>query len=221
MALATGDIHIVSVIAQVPFVGLGILRLLLQPGHGHAFLAVEPCASAGSLQDFYACDGEAEQVPPHREVRGGPGHGDSFRPSAWASEPYVVVSGTVAVAGTLEEARRILLPEAWSMAYARTRGSFPPLSPAERVESLAMSAKERGFYEAGLVGHIAATEEQVAGELESLIEETGAQEVLVTTSTYDRPALLDSYRRLARVAGLGTAQGPARERQRPRSLSPG
>ncbi|MGI5141815.1 MULTISPECIES: hypothetical protein [unclassified Streptomyces] len=46
-------------------------------------------------------------------------------------------------------------------------------------------------------------------------------ERLVTTSTYDRSALLDSYRRLARVAGLGTAQGPARERQRPRSLSPG
>jgi alkanesulfonate monooxygenase SsuD/methylene tetrahydromethanopterin reductase-like flavin-dependent oxidoreductase (luciferase family) len=154
-------------------------------------------------------------------LRGIERYRESFRPSAWASEPYVVVSGTIALAGTLEEARRILLSEAWSMAYARTRGSFPPLSPAERVESLAMSAKERGFYEAGLVGHIAGTEEQVAGELESLIEETGAQEVLVTTSTYDRPALLDSYRRLARVAGLGTAQGPARERQRPRSLSPG
>lgn len=153
-------------------------------------------------------------------LRGIERYRESFRPSAWASEPYVVVSGTIAVAGTLEEARRILLPEAWSMAYARTRGSFPPLPPAERVESLAMSAKERGFYEAGLVGHTAGTEEQVAGELESLLEETGAQEVLVTTSTYDRPALMDSYRRLARVAGLGAAQSPARERQRPRSLSP-
>lgn len=29
----------------------------------------------------------------------------------------------------------------------------------------------------------------------------GADEVLVTTSTYDRDALLDSFRRLARVTG--------------------
>jgi luciferase family oxidoreductase group 1 len=134
-----------------------------------------------------------------------------FRPSPWASEPYVVVSGTVAVAATPEEARRILVPEAWSMAYARTHGSFPPLPPAERVESLAMTAKERGFYESGLTGQIAGTEEQVADELERVLKETGAQEVLVTTSTHDRAALLDSYRRLASIVG-GRAHRPARAR---------
>lgn len=122
-----------------------------------------------------------------------------FRPSAWASEPYVVISGTVAVAATSEEARRLLVPEAWSMAYSRTHGTFPPLAPAERVEVIAMTDKERGFYEGGLAGHIAGTEEQVAHELETVLKETGAQEVLVTTSTYDRAALLDAYRRLARI----------------------
>jgi len=122
-----------------------------------------------------------------------------FRPSHWASEPYVVISGTIAVAGTPEEARRLLIPEAWSMAYSRTHGTFPPLPPAERVEGLAMTDKERGFYETGLAGHIAGTEDQVAHELETVLKETGAQEVLVTTSTYDRTALVDSYRRLARL----------------------
>jgi luciferase family oxidoreductase group 1 len=126
----------------------------------------------------------------------------TFRPSVWAREPYVVISGTVAVAESPQEARRLLLPEAWSMAYSRTHGTFPPLPPAERVESLPMTDKERGLYESGLAGHIVGTEEQVAHELETVIKETGAQEVLVTTSTYDRDALLDSYRRLARVAGL-------------------
>jgi luciferase family oxidoreductase group 1 len=122
-----------------------------------------------------------------------------FQPSAWAQEPYVVVSGTIAVAGTPQEARRLLVPEAWSMAYSRTHGTFPPLPPAERVEALTMTAKERGFYESGLAGHIAGTEEQVAQELETVLKETGAQEVLVTTSTYDRAALVDSYRRLAGI----------------------
>ncbi|MER6350177.1 MsnO8 family LLM class oxidoreductase [Streptomyces sp. NPDC001595] len=128
-----------------------------------------------------------------------------FRPSPWASEPYVVISGTIAVAATPEEARRLLVPEAWSMAYSRTHGTFPPLPPAERVESLTMTPKERGFYDSGVAGQLAGTEEQVAEELEAVLKETGAQEVLVTTSTYDRDALLDSYRRLAGIAGLPPA----------------
>ncbi|WP_406193977.1 LLM class flavin-dependent oxidoreductase [Streptomyces sp. NBC_01017] len=124
---------------------------------------------------------------------------DRFQPSAWAREPYVVISGSIAVAATPEDARRLLVPEAWAMAYSRTHGTFPPLAPAERVEAPAMTDKERGFYEGGLAGHIAGTEEQVAHELETVLKETQAQEVLVTTSTYDREALVDSYRRLARI----------------------
>lgn len=126
----------------------------------------------------------------------------AFRPSEWAREPYVVVSGTVVVAATSRDAHRLLIPEAWSMAYSRTHGTFPPLPPAERVEGLVMTGKERDLYESGLTGRLAGTEEQVAEELATVIKETGAQEVLVTTSTYDREALLDSFRGLARVAGL-------------------
>ncbi|MET9118555.1 LLM class flavin-dependent oxidoreductase [Streptomyces longwoodensis] len=124
---------------------------------------------------------------------------DAFHPSSWAPQPYVVVSGTVAVAPTPEAARRLLVPEAWSMAYSRTHGTFPPLPPAEEVERRTMTDKERGLYESGLAGHIAGTPEQVAGELETLLKETEADEVLVTTSTHDREALLDSYRLLAAV----------------------
>ncbi|MGW7454900.1 LLM class flavin-dependent oxidoreductase [Streptomyces sp. NPDC054787] len=127
---------------------------------------------------------------------------EEFRPAAGGSEPYVVVSGTVAVAATTREARRMLVPEAWSLAYSRTRGSFPPLRPAEEVEALEMSPKERELYENALAGHIHGTEEQVAAELSEVAALTGADELLVTTSTYDRTALLDSYGRLARLAGL-------------------
>ncbi|MFJ2237365.1 LLM class flavin-dependent oxidoreductase [Streptomyces sp. NPDC087859] len=122
-----------------------------------------------------------------------------FRPSPWAPEPYVVISGTIAVAATPADARRLLVPEAWSMAHSRTHGTFPPLPAAERVEALTMTAKERDLYESGLTGHIAGTEDQVAHELETVLKETGAQEVLVTTSSHDRDALLDSYRRLASI----------------------
>lgn len=93
------------------------------------------------------------------------------------------------------------------MAYSRTHGTFPPLPPAEEAEVRAMTAKERGFYESGLTGHLAGTEEQVARELEVVLKETGAQEVLVTTSTYDRAALLDSYRRLAAIVRAQRSDG--------------
>ncbi len=125
-----------------------------------------------------------------------------FRPSALGAEPYVVVSGTVAVAATPEDARRILVPEAWALAHSRTRGSFPPLRPAEEIEGLKMTVKERELYEGALAGHIHGTEERVAAELTEVAERTGADELLVTTSTYDRTALLDSFARLARIAGL-------------------
>ncbi|GGZ01225.1 methylene-tetrahydromethanopterin reductase [Streptomyces geysiriensis] len=144
-----------------------------------------------------------------RMLRGIERYRAGFRPSEWSAEPYVVVSGTIAVADSPEAARRLLLPEAWSMARARTRGSFPPLPPAEEVEGRPMTAKERDLYESGLAGHLAGTEEQVAEALESLIGATGAQDVLVTTSTYDRGALLDSYRRLARVTGREPVAVPA------------
>ncbi|MEU2785322.1 MULTISPECIES: LLM class flavin-dependent oxidoreductase [Streptomyces] len=134
-----------------------------------------------------------------RMRRGVDRYRERFRPSEWAAEPYVVISGTVAVAATPDEAHRLLVPEAWSMAYSRTHGTFPPLPPAERVEALSLTGREREFYERGLTGHVVGTEEQVAHELETLLKETGAQEVLVTTSTHDRDALVDSYRRLARI----------------------
>ncbi|MFH8291919.1 LLM class flavin-dependent oxidoreductase [Streptomyces sp. NPDC018059] len=134
-------------------------------------------------------------------LRGIDTYRDAFRPSSWLAEPYVMIAGSVAVAETEEEAHRLLISEAWSMAYSRTHGTFPPLPPAERVETLTMTEKERTFYESALSGQLHGTQEQVADELERVIKASGAQEVLVTTSTYDREGLLDSFRRLARLRG--------------------
>lgn len=141
----------------------------------------------------------------HRErmMRGIDEYRSLFRPSPWAAEPHVVISGTVAVAGTAEEARRLLVPEAWAAAYSRIHGTFPPLAPAEETEARVMTAKERDLYESALAGHLAGTADQVSDGLETVLKETGAAEVLVTTSTYDRAGLLDSYRRLAALFAPG------------------
>ncbi|MFJ3960897.1 hypothetical protein [Streptomyces sp. NPDC090036] len=65
-----------------------------------------------------------------------------------------------------------------------------------------MAPKERELYEGALAGHVHGTEDRVADRFADIAATTGADELLVTTSTYDRTALLDSYARLARIAGL-------------------
>jgi luciferase family oxidoreductase group 1 len=133
------------------------------------------------------------------------GYRAAFRPSAWAAAPHVTLSGTVAVAPTTQEARRLLLPEAWSSAYSRTHGVFPPLAPPEEIESRAMSPAERDRFDAALAGHVAGTPEEVSTALTALLERSEADEFLVTTSTYDRRRLLESHRLLASL------RAPARD----------
>ena len=124
---------------------------------------------------------------------------ERFRPSAWSPMPYVVVSGTVAVAETTDLAHELLLPEAWSMAYSRTRGVFPPLVSSAEIREIDMTDRERQMFGEALRGHIYGTADEVAAALDELGARTGADEFLVTTSTFDRAAMLDSYRRLADV----------------------
>jgi luciferase family oxidoreductase group 1 len=138
------------------------------------------------------------------------GYRAAFRPSAWAERPYVVVSTTVSVAGTTEAARRLLVSEAWSLAHSRTHGEFPPLLPPDEVLATPMTPRERDLFEGTLSGGVHGTAEEVAGALSGLVRRTGADEVLVTTAGYDRSALLDSHRRLARLAGLTAGAVAAR-----------
>ncbi|MGP3952490.1 LLM class flavin-dependent oxidoreductase [Streptomyces sp. 7N604] len=178
-----------------PAEGLRIPAFVLATGAG-----AEHAAAFGLPLVIAAARGE------ERMLRAIDRYRELFRPTEWGQEPYVVVSGTVAVAGSTEEARRLLLPEAWSAAWSRTHGEFPPLMPPEEIAPLEMTERERSLFEESQRGHISGTEPQVSEALEKLIARTAADEVLVTTSTYDRELQLESYHRLARVTGvLGTS----------------
>ncbi|MGW5190100.1 LLM class flavin-dependent oxidoreductase [Kribbella sp. NPDC004138] len=122
----------------------------------------------------------------------------TFRPSAWASEPYVILAVTAAIADSTEAARQLLLPEAWSAAYSRTRGVFPPLQP-DVPES--MTAREQEFFENALRGQIYGTPADVDDALGDLVRRTAADELLITTNTFDRGALLANYAALAKLTG--------------------
>jgi luciferase family oxidoreductase group 1 len=127
---------------------------------------------------------------------------DEFRPSDQAAEPYVVVSTAVAVADSAAAARRLLVPEAWATVYSRSHGVFPPLSPPGEILALTMTDRERARLDQTLAGQIGGTPDEVADRLGALVESVGADEVLVSTSTYDQSARVDSFAALAQVAGL-------------------
>ncbi|NMI01308.1 LLM class flavin-dependent oxidoreductase [Pseudonocardia acidicola] len=122
---------------------------------------------------------------------------ERFRPSGAGPGPYVVVSLDVLVADSVAAARRLALPEAWALAVARTTGEFPALEPVAGVASRSLSARQRSVVDAAVGRTIHGDETTVAAELEDLLVRTGADEVLASTSTFDRGALAESDARLA------------------------
>ncbi|NUR99208.1 MAG: MsnO8 family LLM class oxidoreductase [Kribbellaceae bacterium] len=122
----------------------------------------------------------------------------AFKPSAWAPEPYVIVAVTAAVADSTEAARQLLLPEAWASAYSRTRGVFPPLQADVPAE---LTAREQEYFDNALRGQIYGTLSEVDEALRDLVRRTAADELLITTNTFDRAALLANYAALAKLTG--------------------
>lgn len=91
----------------------------------------------------------------------------------------------------------LALSEAWALAAARTTGAFPPLEPPD--PDRALTRRQREIVAAARARTIAGDPDTVAEGLDDLVERTGADELLVTASTWDRDALTDSDAALARL----------------------
>jgi len=114
---------------------------------------------------------------------------ETFRPSSAVPEPYVVVNVDVMIAGDTTTARELLLPEAWAMAASRETGVFGPLQPVDDVLALTMRPQQRRRIDQWLAGTVHGTAGEVASELARLIDRTGADEIMASTSTFDRDEL--------------------------------
>ncbi|WP_448072384.1 MsnO8 family LLM class oxidoreductase [Georgenia yuyongxinii] len=115
------------------------------------------------------------------------------------ARPYVIVSANVMVAATRAMAEELLLPDAWAMAASRTTGAYPPLEDAAAVRRRRLTPKQRArveqFYDQAIFG----TPDEVGDALADLVRRTGAHEVMVTTSTYDRDDLARADASIARL----------------------
>lgn len=113
----------------------------------------------------------------------------SFRENAAQAQPHVIVSLDVFAASDADRARELALPEAWAMAMSRRTGEFPALEHPERILAQVWPDRVRGRVERHLAGVVLGTDAQVAARLRELVDASGADEIMATTSTYDTTAL--------------------------------
>ena len=119
-----------------------------------------------------------------------------FRTGATA-EPYVAVSLEVAIAESTATARELLVSEAWALAESRETGVFGPLRAPADVLGRRFRPQQVRRMEEWLGGAVYGDAGQVAEQLAVLVERTGADEIMASTSMYDRDALQRSDAALA------------------------
>jgi luciferase family oxidoreductase group 1 len=125
---------------------------------------------------------------------------DNFRPSEILRKPHLMVAVAVIAAETDEIARRLFTtPQQRFLRLIRNQ-PVELLPPVDSMESL-WQDWERAAVESKLRAAIVGSDATVKAGLQNLMADTGADEVIVVTDTYEHADRLQSYQRVAGVAG--------------------
>ena len=121
----------------------------------------------------------------------------AFRPSATLGRPYVTVSADVVVAPTEDEATELATGYGlWVRSIRTGQGAIPFPTPDE-ARSHPWSAADTELVGDRLTTQFVGSPSSVADRLEVLAEETGADELLITTITHCHDDRVRSYELLA------------------------
>jgi luciferase family oxidoreductase group 1 len=124
---------------------------------------------------------------------------EQFRPSEVLAEPYLMVAVQVIAAETDEAARRLFTtPQQRFLRLIRNQ-PVELLPPVDSMEPL-WQDMERAAVESRLRAAIVGSSTTVKLGLEKLVSDTGADEAIVVTDTYELADRLQSYQRVAEVA---------------------
>jgi len=123
-----------------------------------------------------------------------------FRPSAVLAEPYCLISVFVLCADDAAAARWRHGPA--RLSALRQRSGHPSTLPSpEEADGYRYSPAELDVIAEATASHVVGEPATVAAQLGQLVAATGADELMVTTSTFAHADRLASYELLARAAG--------------------
>jgi len=124
---------------------------------------------------------------------------EQFRPSEALRNPYLMVAVQVIAAETDAAARRLFTtPQQRFLRLIRNQ-PVELLPPVDSMEPL-WQERERAAVENRLSAAIVGSDATVKAGLEKLASDTGADEVIVVTDTYEHADRLHSYERAAGIA---------------------
>jgi luciferase family oxidoreductase group 1 len=129
---------------------------------------------------------------------------DSFRTSPVLDRPYAIVTANVLTADTDEEARRLALPGQLMRLAIRTNRLGPLPSPEEAAVD-----PERAVAEAMQSNAIIGTPDAAVVQLRDLAARTGADELMISASTYGAAERVRNIELLAAAWGLPAADDRA------------
>ena len=124
---------------------------------------------------------------------------DRFQPSATLRQPHLMVGVPVIAAETDAAARRLFTtPQQRFLQLIRNR-PVELLPPVDSMEPI-WQEWERATVESKLGAAIVGSDATVKAGMQKLVQETGADELIVVTDTFDPEARRQSYERVARIA---------------------
>ncbi len=124
-----------------------------------------------------------------------------FQPSPLHPAPHVMVSASVIAAETTEEARYLAGPSR-IMALSLRTGRLGPIVSPEQAADVQLSDLDRSLLDALPGTQYAGTADEVVTALTTLVERTGADELILAGTVYDPATRQDTLARVAKAWGL-------------------
>jgi len=125
---------------------------------------------------------------------------ENFQPSEDYKEPYAIVAVNVIAADSDEEAELLAtsIKQSFLNMIRNTPSKLQP--PVENLDEL-MSPYEKAILEKQLSSTIIGSPNNVKNKLQSFLDETKADEIMVSTMVYDHNARLYSHKLVAEIMG--------------------
>jgi luciferase family oxidoreductase group 1 len=124
-----------------------------------------------------------------------------FQPSATLDRPHAMIGVSVTCAPTDDEALRLAAPAALSFLRVRT-GRPSTLPSPEETAAYNYTPEERAFVDNRIATQVIGSPATVRDQLTALLDDTDADELMITTTTFDPANRTRSFELVADLAGL-------------------